>query len=385
MNIDVTILMPCLNEEITLEHCINNAKEAGNKLKEKGFTYEVLISDNGSEDNSVNIAESLGARVVHCPNRGYGNAYKFGIKEAYGKYIITGDSDGSYNFIEGVPMIDKLEEGYDLCIGTRLKGEIKPGAMPWKNRYIGNPILSGIMNILFRTGISDGHSGLKALRRDPFIKMNLVSSGMEFTTEVVVKATQYNLKRTELPITLSPDLRDRAPHLKPWSDGWRHLKYMLIFSPEWIFVLPSFIFMIFGIFINILLFSPSDVPRFGMGIHSLVIGDFGFVSGITLMIFGVINHAIGESIGIRTKKGLLDKLYNQSAVERIGFYGFLVMCAGIIILLAITFIWVGKDFGSIDFIKLILLSGTLIASGGITFVGTFLIALLKDNWIKVSQ
>ena len=380
--IDVSIVLPCLNEELSIEYCINNANEAGKLIKEFNLTYEVVISDNGSTDNSVQLAKQLGARVVNAPNKGYGNALDYGIRSSYGKYVVIGDCDGSYNFIESVPMIEKLLEGYDLCVGTRLKGTIKPGAMPWKNRYIGNPVLSGIMNLFFKTGISDAHCALRAFTKKSYLQMKLVSTGMEFIAEMVVKATQHNLKRCEVPITLSPDLRDRPPHLKPWRDGWLNLKFMLMFSPEWTFIIPSLILFCLGFIINIFI---GIVPTTFLGLHSLIVADFSIVSSVVLISFAILNFSMGYKSGIRHRKQLLYKLYSISDIEKLGVISLIIILIGLYLLFEVIFLWVGSGFGSLDRLKSTLTACTLISCGGVLFLSTFLNAIIKDGWIKVTQ
>ena len=220
----VTIVMPCLNEIISLPHCIANAHEALQMIEGRfGLAGEIVIADNGSTDGSQALAESLGARVVSVARRGYGAALIGGCQAAYGDYILMGDCDGSYNFTEGVARIGKLIEGHGLCMGSRFDGGIEPGAMPWKNRHIGNPALTGILNLFFRSGINDAHCGLRAIRRDAFALLGLSGEGMEFASEMVIKASLRKMRVVQVPATLSVDLRDRAPHLRPWRDGWRHL------------------------------------------------------------------------------------------------------------------------------------------------------------------
>lgn len=228
--------MPCLNEAETLAVCIARAKQL---LDLNGIKGEVLISDNGSSDGSQDIARTLGARVVECPLRGYGAALQYGIQHALGKYVLMGDSDDSYHFDEAFPLIERLKEGFDVCMGTRLKGTIMPGAMPTLNRYLGNPVLTGIGKVLFRTGISDFHCGMRAFDREKILALGLVTTGMEWATEMVIKSGLSGLKITEVPITLFKDGRNRPPHLRRWRDGWRHLRFMLLHSPFWLFIVPG--------------------------------------------------------------------------------------------------------------------------------------------------
>jgi glycosyltransferase involved in cell wall biosynthesis len=253
--IDVTILMPCLDERITLPACIDTAEEAVRRLAEQGLTAEILISDNGSADGSHASARLRGCRVTECATRGYGAALIHGIRAARGRFVVMGDSDASYDFREGVPMVAKLAHGYDICMGNRFTGTIIPGAMPPMNRYIGNPALSGVLNLFFSSGVGDAHSGLRAFRRDAALGLQLVSPGMEFASELVVKAALKGLKMTELPITLHPDGRDRKPHLRPWRDGWRHLRFLLALSPRWLFIIPSTTLLIVAMVIALVVLS----------------------------------------------------------------------------------------------------------------------------------
>jgi glycosyltransferase involved in cell wall biosynthesis len=232
-NIDVTIVMPCLNEAEWLPVCIANAKEALDAMyRELDLVGEIVIADNGSVDDSQFVARSLGVRVVDVDERGYGAALAGGFRSANGTYLVMGDADGSYDFRESVWMVRRLVEGADLCMGSRFKGRIEPGAMPWLNRYVGNPVLTFVLNLLFRAGISDAHCGLRALTRASFERLSLSGRGMEFASEMIVKAALIDLKIVEVPTTLSKDLRNRPPHLRPWRDGWRHLRYLLTLSPR---------------------------------------------------------------------------------------------------------------------------------------------------------
>ncbi|WP_237229958.1 glycosyltransferase family 2 protein [Sphingobium sp. TKS] len=229
--VDVSIVMPCLDEVQCLPHCIANAQDALDQIAaEYGLTGEILVADNGSTDGSQALALSLGARVVPVAEKGYGAALIGGCRGAYGSYILMGDCDGSYDFTDGVKMIGRLLDGADLCMGSRFKGGIGPGAMPWKNRYIGNPALTAILNLFFRAGVEDAHCGLRAIRREACARLNLQSSGMEFASEMIIKASLHRLRIDEVPATLSPDLRMRAPHLRPWRDGWRHLRYLFMLT-----------------------------------------------------------------------------------------------------------------------------------------------------------
>ncbi|MEJ2153150.1 MAG: glycosyltransferase family 2 protein, partial [Gemmatimonadota bacterium] len=249
---ELTILMPCLNEAETLGVCI---KKASGYLTSRRIEGEVLIADNGSTDGSREIAEDLGARVIAVEEQGYGNALIAGIEEAQGRYVIMGDADDSYDFANLDPFVDRLRCGFELVMGNRFKGGIEKGAMPFLNRYLGNPVLSFVGRLFFGSRTGDFHCGLRGFDKNAIQRLGLNSGGMEFASEMVVKATLQNLTISEVPTTLSPDGRTRSPHLRRWRDGWRHLRFLLLFSPEWLFLYPGLFFMGLGLFsmINILM------------------------------------------------------------------------------------------------------------------------------------
>ncbi len=254
----LTILMPCLNEAETLALCIEKAK-AG--IKNAGVPGEILIADNGSTDGSQAIAEKLGARLIAVREKGYGSALIGGTRAAAGKWILMGDADDSYDFSQADRFVKKFNEGYELVMGCRLPsggGTILPGAMPWKNRWIGNPILSFIGRLFFKCPAHDFHCGLRGYTREAFEAMDLQTTGMEFASEMVISATLKKLKITEVPVTLKKDGRSRPPHLKPWRDGWRHLRFMLLFSPRWLFLIPGIVLFLLGAGISAAL-SAGDV------------------------------------------------------------------------------------------------------------------------------
>ena len=252
----LSILMPCLNEAETLAVCVRKAKAS---LTQSGLRGEVIVADNGSSDGSVQIAEELGARVVHVPEKGYGNALRAGIEAAQGKWIIMGDADDSYDFSDLDRFVEKLQQGYHLVMGCRLPsggGTIMVGAMPWKHRWLGNPVLSWVGRLFFKCPVHDFHCGLRGFSREAYEQMDLRTTGMEFASEMVIKATVKSLRITEVPITLFKDGRSRPPHLRSWRDGWRHLRFMLLFSPTWLFLVPG---VLLGLLVGYLeLCSPTD-------------------------------------------------------------------------------------------------------------------------------
>lgn len=293
---ELTILMPCLNEAETLGVCIERAKKL---LQENKIDGEILISDNGSTDGSLEIAERLGARVVNCPVRGYGAALQFGIEHAEGEFVLMGDSDDSYHFDEAFPMIEQLRKGNDVCMGTRLRGTIMAGAMPMLNRYIGNPILTAIGKIFFGIEVSDFHCGMRAFRKDKLLALDLVTTGMEWASEMVIKSRLAHLKMTEIPITLFKDGRSRAPHLKRWRDGWRHLRFMLLHAPVWLFIIPGAMMLLSGLGGGAVL-SPGAlrIGDIGLDIHSLLVMAFLVILGIQAIFTGIFAKLYSHLTGI---------------------------------------------------------------------------------------
>ena len=235
--IEVSVVIPCLNEEKTLPACIETAKSAMQKAHISG---EIIISDNGSTDQSVKVATAHGARVVHAPRKGYGNAIICGMRAAQGKFLVMGDADGSYNFNDIPKFISPLRDGVDFVMGSRMKGTIHPGAMPFLNRHLGTPVLTFLINLFFGPRISDVNCGMRALTKKAFDRLHLRAGGMEFASEMIIKASLSGLNIVEIPTSLFPDNRDRPPHLRPFRDGWRHLRFLLLFTPTWLFLIPGF-------------------------------------------------------------------------------------------------------------------------------------------------
>ncbi len=236
-NLELSIVIPALNEERTIGHCVG---KAGRAIAALGDAGEIIVADNGSQDDTRKIAEKLGARVVTVEGKGYGRALRGGFSAARGRFLIMGDADGSYDFEQAPRYIEKLREGFDFVVGNRFQGVIEPNAMPFLNRHLGTPVLTGVMNLLFSTGIGDTNCGMRALTKEAFSRMGLKADGMEFATEMIVKASLLKMRIAEVPCDLHRDLRDRPPHLRPWRDGWRHLRFMLLFSPTGTFLVPGF-------------------------------------------------------------------------------------------------------------------------------------------------
>jgi glycosyltransferase involved in cell wall biosynthesis len=382
--IDVTILMPCLDERITLPACIDTAEEAVRRLAEQGLTAEILISDNGSADGSQAYARLRGCRVTECATRGYGAALIHGIRAARGRFVVMGDSDASYDFREGVPMVAKLAHGYDICMGNRFTGTIIPGAMPPMNRYIGNPALSGVLNLFFSSGVGDAHSGLRAFRRDAALGLQLVSPGMEFASELVVKAALKGLKMTELPITLHPDGRDRKPHLRPWRDGWRHLRFLLALSPRWLFIIPSTALLIVAMVIALVVLSApgGQMGRLGglpVGEHWLILAGAMFQLGISGLTLGTIARVWASKRGFVARSRRLDRWVGFVRQDRAVLAGSMLAVAGLVILGGVTFDFFRGGFGPVGRIRETVVGAALLVGGIQVIFASFVVSLIDDE------
>jgi glycosyltransferase involved in cell wall biosynthesis len=379
----VSIVMPCLNEARTLPGCIHEAHTALARLAEQGLAGEIIVADNGSTDGSDELARSLGARVVPCSTRGYGAALRCGVLAAHGRYVIMGDADGSYDFRQGVAMVERLREGYELCMGSRFRGTIEPGAMPWKNRYLGNPVLTGILNVLFQSRMSDAHSGLRAFRRDAFLRINPTSVGMEFASEIVIKAALLGLRCTEIPITLRKDGRDRPPHLRPFRDGWRHLRYLVMLSPLWIYFLPAAVMAALGSAVfGLLLGTPSTVARIGpvwIGDHWLIMGAAMLTLSHQAMLLGLAATLVGVRDGYRKVTRMLAALYRASQLEFLLALALLFFVGGGSLCAWVVWQWAEAGFGQLSKLREITLGSTLLMLGMQTLFGGFLLSVVSGN------
>lgn len=329
-DIELSIILPCLNEAETLEICIQKAQRF---LRQHNVVGEVVVGDNGSTDGSLEIAAAQGARIVPVPIRGYGAAIFYAMKSAKGKYFIMADSDDSYD-LEGLEkFLTKLREGKDFVMGNRFLGEIFPGAMPWKNRYIGNPALSSIGRLLFRTPIGDFHCGIRGLSRKAFHRLQLRSVGMEFASEMVIKASLFKLSIAEVPTTLKPDGRSRPPHLRPWRDGWRHLRLMFLFSPRWLFLYPGMIVMALGAFLGLAVYQkPWTLGSFHLDINSLIYSGAMVLIGFQSVAFAFFTKIFATQVGLLPPDLRLNRLFKFVSLETglvigsllliFGFYGF---------------------------------------------------------------
>jgi len=379
---DVSIVIPCLNEAISLPHCLRGAHAALDRIKQEyGLSGEIVLADNGSTDGSQDIARAAGARVVPVAARGYGAALIGGFRAAEGRYLVMADADGSYDFVEAVPMIGRLIDGADLCMGSRFLGGIKPGAMPWKNRYIGNPVLSGILRLLFRTRISDAHCGIRALTKDCFHRLRLSGSGMEFASEMVIKAALLKVRIDETPATLHPDLRDRPPHLRPWRDGWRHLRYLFMLSPTWVFAIPAAVALLLGVAIlamaGLHYFGLSPIDNFGTS-WSIFAGALLGI-GQTSALLAAASHLYGVRQGYRVSSGLTRRISRFVTLETMLASGALIALAGVALLAVVAVRWSASGFDPLANIFPVVTGTALIVLGSQNVLGGFLLAILAGN------
>lgn len=382
-DVDVTIIMPCLNEAACLPTCIANAREALDMMNQRfGLSGEIVVADNGSTDGSQAIAASFGARCVPVARRGYGAALSGGASAAYGRYLVMGDADGSYDFRDAVGMVGKLILGADLCMGNRFKGGIAAGAMPWKNRYIGNPVLTGILNILFRSGIGDAHCGLRALTRDCFNDLRLSGDGMEFASEMVIKATLKGANIAEVPATLSPDLRNRPPHLRPWRDGWRHLRYLLMLSPAWLFAIPaavlgSLALAILGIAGLAAIQGGSQSSMFGN--HWVILAGGLLAISHVAALLAAAGRLYGAREGYRVRSGKSQIMARWVTLETMLIAGVTCLLTGLGILGYLLNYWSTHEFAPIMNVLPAVLGTSLIVIGSQNVLGGFLLAIICGN------
>ncbi len=352
--------MPCLNEEVTLGNCIKKALASIEKMGIKG---EVVVSDNGSTDRSVEIARSLGARVVHQPRKGYGNALMKGIRESRGKYIIMGDADESYDFSNIEGFVEKLREGYDVVMGTRLKGKIEKGAMSLLHR-LGNPVMTFILNVLFKVGISDAHCGLRAFTKASFEKLELKCGGMEFASEHVVKAAKEKLKVTEIPITLYPDKRNRPPHLKTFEDGWRHLRFLLLYSPTFLYLIPGlsmFAIGLLGLLVGLL--TPFTIMGFRIDYHFTFLASVLTITGFQICVLGILARSLAYVKGFDKYDRFIVDFVHQFSLEKNLAFGFLLIIWATVVFVYILAKWLLTQFGPLFEVRSGIVAVTLFAVG----------------------
>ena len=377
---NLSIVMPCLNEAETLETCITKAKGF---LQKSGMRGEIIIADNGSTDGSLRLAEKAKVSIVHVAQKGYGSALLGGIEAARGEFVIMGDADDSYDFSDLGGFVEALESGYDLVMGNRFKGGIRPGAMPFLHRYLGNPVLSWLARLFFKSNIGDFHCGLRGLRRDAILALNLQTTGMEFASEMIVKATLRGLKIKEVPTILYPDGRTRPPHLRTWSDGWRHLRFLLLYSPRWLFFYPGLALTVLGILISaFLLPGPRRVGNVTLDINTLMYASLLTIVGVQAVLFSLFTTVFGVNAGLLPRDPLTEQF-----VQRIGLEKGILLSLGMILLgfassIGALVYWSQNLFGEIDptfSMRLVIPGAVLFTLGFQALFASFFLSILNTK------
>ena len=376
--LELTILMPCLDEAETLAICIDKAQSF---LRRSGVVGEVLIADNGSTDGSQEIAAAHGARIVHASQRGYGAALATGIAEARGRYVIMGDADDSYDFANLDLFVAELRKGADLVMGNRFAGGVAPGAMPWHHRYIGNPVLSFVGRLFFRTPIRDFHCGLRGFSRDAIQDLNLRTTGMEFASEMVVKATLGQLDVREVPTTLKPDGRSRRPHLRSFRDGWRHLRFLLLFSPRWLFLYPGVALVWIGLVVGSqLIRGPVTLGAVTFDVHTLIVAALCVIMGVQSLAFAIISRRFASRYGFIPRSGAYDRLLEWLTLERILLVAIILMLSGVSVLFWGFWQWADRDFGPMTSqatLRAVILSMTALVTGFQLMMSGFMSSIMN--------
>lgn len=376
----LSIVMPCLNEAETLETCIHKARGF---LKKSDLRGEIIIADNGSTDGSVELAKKINTRVVHVTEKGYGSALLGGIEAARGEWIIMGDADDSYDFSALGPFVEALAAGYDLVMGNRFVGGILPRAMPFLHRYLGNPVLSWLARLFFKSDIGDFHCGLRGFRRDAILALNLHTTGMEFASEMIVKATLRGLKIKEIPTILHPDGRTSPPHLRTWSDGWRHLRFLLLYSPRWLFFYPGLALTALGAFISALLLpGPRAIGRVTLDINTLMYASLLTIVGVQAVLFSLFTYVFGVNADLLPRDTLTEKF-----IERIGLEKGILLGIGMILLgfassIGALIYWRQNLFGPIDptlSMRLVIPGAVLFAIGFQILFASFFLSILNTK------
>ena len=376
--VEVSIVMPCLNEVETLAACIAEAREA---ISKGGYTAEIIVADNGSTDGSQLVARELGAKVVDVQRKGYGSALIGGIDAAQGRFVVMGDADASYDFAAIAPLIAKLRDGYDLVVGNRFLGGIQPGAMPWSHRWLGNPVLSSINKIFFHAPVGDTHCGLRAFTKGAYDKMRLRATGMEFASEMVIKASLKGMRITEVPVVLRPDGRSRPPHLRTWRDGWRHLRFMLLFSPRWLFLYPGLALLVVGLGLSALLVAgPLRVGGVRLDIHTLLVAGFLALLGYQLVLFAVFTKMFAIREGFHPPHPALQTLLRYITLEVGLLAGALMALGGLVALVLAVTSWQSVGFGNLNpstTMREVIPAVVLLSLGTQTIFASFFISILS--------
>ncbi|CAG0967981.1 putative glycosyltransferase [Anaerolineales bacterium] len=382
--IELSIVLPCLNEARTVGICVEKACQF---LKEHKINGEVIVADNGSTDSSVEIAEKKGATIAHVEQKGYGMALRGGFAAARGKYIIMADADDSYDLVNLMPFVEKLREGYDLVMGNRFKGGIKKGAMPWHHRYIGNPILSFLGKVFFKTPANDFHCGLRGFTREAIEKMDLQTTGMELASEIVIKSSLLEMKVCEVPTTLSPDGRDRPPHLRSFRDGWRHLRFLLIYSPTWLFFYPGLALFVLGSLVSLaLFFGPVDIGFRYIDFHTFIATGALVFLGINMISFATITRVFAFQSGLMPVAPKFFHLFKYINLEKGLLAGFSIFLLGLILMIRALFL--SPNFEQIGFsasVRLVFGGSLALVSGAQVIFTSFVLSMLGMKAIGSSE
>jgi glycosyltransferase involved in cell wall biosynthesis len=368
-HVEVSVVIPCLNEAESIEACVHAAWKA---LGDAGLDGEVIVVDNDSEDGSAELAEGAGAHIVSEPRRGYGSAYLAGFAAAQGEYIVMADADLTYDFNEIPRFVEQLRDGGQLVVGDRMDN-IQPGAMPWLHRYVGNPILTGVLNLFFRTGVNDAHCGMRALRREVLPALELRSTGMEFASEMVIRASKANLEIRQLPIEYHP--RGGESKLSSFRDGWRHLRFLLVHSPTYLFILPGLVIAGAGTLIVLTVLTRLDLLGRTWDLHSMIAGALLMIVGTQILALGLCAHAYGTYF-MSEKDAWFDRMRARFRLEHGLLLGGAFMAAGIALAGVIGGIWIGRGFGSLSEERLAVLAATLLVVGLQIFFSSFLLSIL---------
>ena len=375
--VEVSIVMPCLDEVETLATCVAMARQA---IEKGGYSAEIIVADNGSSDGSQLVARELGVRVVDVHKKGYGSALIAGIDAANGRFVVMGDADASYDFAAIAPLIAKLRDGYDLVVGNRFIGGIQPGAMPWSHQWFGNPVLTRISRIFFHAPVGDTHCGLRAFTKDAYGRMRLRATGMEFASEMVIKASLKGMRITEVPVVLHPDGRSRPPHLRTWSDGWRHLRFMLLFSPRWLFLYPGLALLTGGFVLSALLVAgPLRIGGVRLDIHTLLVAGFLSLLGYQLVLFAVFTKMFAIREGFHPPHPALQALLRYITLEVGLLAGALMALGGLIALILAVVSWQSVGFGNLNpstTMREVIPAVVLLALGTQTIFASFFISIL---------
>ena len=367
--VKVSVVIPCLNEAASIERCVTDARTA---FEGQGWEGEVIVADNGSDDRSAELARAAGAVVVHEPRRGYGSAYRAGFAAAQGDYIVMADADLTYDFGDIPRFVTKLDEGADLVMGDRMQG-IQPGAMPWLHRYIGNPLLTGILNLFFRTGVRDAHCGMRAVRRSALPRLDLRTTGMEFASEMVIRAGKERLEIDEIPIHYHP--REGESKLSSFRDGWRHLRFLLVHSPTWLFIVPGAAMAVLGTLIALTVLLQVDVLGRAWDLHSMVGGALLMIVGTQVLALGLCAHAYGTYF-MGEKDPWFDRMRARFKLEHGLLLGGVVIAAGFAVGAVILGIWINRGFGALSEERLAVLAAALSIVGIQIFFSSFLLSII---------